>query len=251
MKKQLLLNLLLILLLGYCLNTKAQISSNSTGGGSWNIGSSWTGGIVPTSSDDVVIQASDIITLSSTQNCDDLTINSSGTLTLQTNSLLTLTRHLTINGTLTVEDGTLNAGDAKSDKLDISAGTLNFSGGIINVAGRYSQTSGANAYLSGSAILNISTAGNQTGTAKSFSVTTSGTFSVSNGSTAQVVLKYGNTGSTIEMYYSPGTSSFDGGSIVIENTSSLSDIYIDSDKAIYNIEIKSRIRKCLPFSLKL
>lgn len=228
--------LILIISMGYCLIATAQITSTSNG--AWNNGATWTGGVVPISSDDVEIQNSHIVTVSTTQNCDDLTINTGGTLNLKTNSLLSLSHYLTVNGILTIEDGTLNSGDGVSDWFYLSGGTLNFSGGIFNVAGRYNQKNGGNAYLSGSAVMNLSTAGNQTGASKSFSVTTSGTFSVSNGSTVQIVLKYGNTGSTIELYYSPTTSNFDGGSIIIENTSGLSDIYIDSDMPIYNIESK-------------
>jgi len=229
--------LILIISLGYCLAANAQITSAASG--TWNSGTTWTGGVVPTSSDDVEISNSHIVTVSTIQNCDDLTINSGGTLKLLTSSNLTTSQHITVNGTLTVEAGILNAGNAKTDRLDISGGTLNFSGGIINIAGRYKQNNGGDAYLSGSAILNISTSEDQTTASNNFSVAGSGTiFSVGAASTVQIVLKYGNTGSTIELYYSPSTSSFDGGSFIIENTSGLSDIYIDSDMPIYNIESK-------------
>lgn len=236
MKTQQKNRLLLIIFTCFCLTTNAQISSASSG--IWNNGTTWVGGVVPSSSDDVDILDTHLVTVGSTQNCEDLTINSGGTLKLITSSNLTTSQHIIIDGTLTVEDGTLNSGNAKSDYFTIDGGILNFSGGIINVAGRYKQFNTSDAYLSGSAIMNISTAGEQKTSIKSFSVTTSGEFSVSNGSTVQIVLKYGNTGSTIELYYSPTTSNFDGGSIIIENTSGLSDIYIDSDMPIYNIESK-------------
>lgn len=229
--------LILIISMGYCIAANAQISSAASG--AWNSGSTWVGGEVPTSSDNVFILDTHIVTVGSSQNCKELTINSGGTLKLLTSSNLTTSQHINVNGTLTVEAGTLNAGNADSDRVDVDAGTLNFSGGIINVAGRYKQNNGGDAYLSGSAIMNLSTSENQTGGSNSFSVGGNGTiFSVGAGSTVQIVLKYGNTGSTTEVYYSPTTSNFDGGSFIIENTSGISDIYIDSDMPINNIESK-------------
>lgn len=228
--------LILIISMGYCIAANAQIISS--GSGSWNNVDTWELGVVPTSSDNVFILDTHIVTVGSSQNCMELTINSGGTLKLLTSSNLTTTQHITVDGTLTVEDGTLNSGDAKSDFLNIDNGTLNFSGGIINVAGRYKQFNNSNAYLSGSALMNVSTTSEQTTSIRSFAVTTTGTFSVSSGSTVQIVLKHGNTGSTIDVYYSPTTSNFDGGTFIIENASGISDIYIDSDMPIYNIESK-------------
>lgn len=229
--------LILIISIGYCFAANAQISSAASG--AWNNAETWDGGVVPISSDDVFILDTHIVTVGSSQNCKELTINSGGTLKLLTSSNLTTSQHINVNDTLTVEAGTLNAGNADSDRVDVDAGTLNFSGGIINVAGRYKQNNGGDAYLSGSAIMNLSTSENQTGGSNSFSVGGNGTiFSVGAGSTVQIVLKYGNTGSTTEVYYSPTTSNFDGGSFIIENTSGISDIYIDSDMPINNIESK-------------
>lgn len=229
--------LILIISMGYCLAVNAQITS--AGSGVWNNGTTWTGGVVPISSDDVEIQNSHIVSVSTTQNCDDLTINIGGTLYLKTNSLLSLSRYLTVNGTLTVEDGILNSGDGASDWLYLSGGTLSFSGGIINVAGRYKQYSGGKAYLSGSGIINVSTAGEQSAsTINTFAVTGDGIFSVTSGSTVQIIIKYGNSSNKEVINYSPTTSNFDGGSFIIENASGLSDIYIDSDMPIYNIESK-------------
>lgn len=229
--------LILIISIGYCFAANAQITSAASG--TWNSGATWTGGVVPISSDDVEIQNSHIVTVSTTQNCKGLTIISGGTLNLLSSSNLTITQHIYDQGVLTVEAGNLNAGNNATDWLYIEDdGILNFSGGIINVAGRYKQYNSSNSYLSGSAIMNISTAGEQTTNIKSFNVTTLGEFSVTSGSSVQIVLKYGNTGSTVELYYSPTTSNFDGGSFIIENTSGISDIYIDSDMPINNIESK-------------
>lgn len=229
--------LILIISMGYCIAANAQIISVASG--AWNNAETWDGEVVPISSDNVEILNSHIVTVSTTQNCKELTIISGGTLKLLSSSNLTTSQHITVNGTLTVEAGTLNAGNAKTDRLDISGGTLNFSGGIINIAGRYRQNVGGMANLSGSGIINVSTASEQsTSTYNNFAVMGEGTFSVSGGSTVQIILKNGNSTDKAEINYSPSTSNFDGGSFIIENTSGISDIYIDSDMPIYNIESK-------------
>lgn len=229
--------LILIISMGYCITANAQIIS--AGSGAWNSISTWTGEVIPTSSDDVEILNSHIVTVSTTQNCEDLTINSGGTLNIQTGSVLSSGHTVLIQGTLTMTDGILNSGNTVSKYFTVNGGTLNFSGGIINIAGRYKQNNGGDAYLSGSAILNISTFGEQSAsTINSFYVSGDGTFSVAEGSSVQIIIKNGNTTSKDVIYYSPSTSNFDGGSFIIENTSGISDIYIDSDMPIYNIESK-------------
>lgn len=54
--------ILLIVLLSPLFYLHAQIVSNGTGGGAWTSGASWIGGVAPTTSDDVIIQAGDVIT---------------------------------------------------------------------------------------------------------------------------------------------------------------------------------------------
>lgn len=235
MKTQLKIKLLLITFAFFCLTTNAQISSASSG--AWNSGATWVGGVVPTSSDDVTILSSHIVTVETTQACDDLTVNSGATLNVQTGALLSSGHTVLIEGTLSMTDGVLNSGDATSEYFQITGGTLNFSGGTINVAGRYKQNVGAEAYLSGSGTINVSTVGEQSAsTISNFAVTGAGIFSISNGSTVQIIIKYGNSTDKPEITFSPTTSDFDGGSFVIENASAVSDIYIDSDMPIYNIE---------------
>lgn len=235
--KKLLIILILILLTLFKIN--AQISSNGTGGGAWNSTSTWAGGTIPTT-ESVTIQASDIVTVGTTQTCKELTISSSATLKVQTGASLTTSQSLTANGILTVKAGTLTIGDSKSDKLLIPGGTFNFSGGTINVAGSFKQNlTGSASNLSGSGIMNISTIEELTAsTINNFSVTGACTFSVSSGSTVQIILKNGNSTNKEEINYSPATSNFDGGSFIIENGSSLTDLYIDSDMPIYKIEAK-------------
>ncbi len=232
--------LYIFLLLGiFIFEVKAQ-NSNNTGGGNWNDPASWSGNAIPTSSGNVVILSGDIITISSTQSCKSITINTGGTLKVITGANLTTSANITTKGTLNMEDGILNAGGSKTKYFYISGGTLNFSGGVINISGRYSQKSGGNAYLSGDALLNIATLpGQNNRTIKIFSITSNGIFSVAAGSSAKVILKNGNLGAAPEIYYSPGTSAFDGGSLVIENGSGISDISMDSDCSMNKITVNA------------
>lgn len=60
----------------------SQILSNGTGGGDWNTGTTWVGGNIPTSTDDVVIQAGDNVTLAAAGSCSNLSMVAGSTITL-------------------------------------------------------------------------------------------------------------------------------------------------------------------------
>lgn len=231
--------LILLLLIFSSTLLFSQVTSNGAGGGAWNDPATWSSNTGPGTSDDVVIVAGDTVTVGSTQSCKGITIDDSGTLKITTGAVLNTSYTVTVNGTLTMDDGNFNiGGTSKTKYLEISGGTLNFSGGAINVSGRYKQLSGGNSYFSGDAVLNLATAGEQSnnGTINIFSVTTKGTFSVASGSTVQIVLKNENGGSTPEIHYSPGTSDFNGGSIILENASSVPNIDVDGDEPIYKLQ---------------
>jgi hypothetical protein len=66
----------------------ATVTSNGTGGGDWNTGTTWTGGAVPRSIDDVIIQGNDTVTLISAGSCTNLTMNAGTTLSLDINSVV-------------------------------------------------------------------------------------------------------------------------------------------------------------------
>ncbi len=212
-------------------------TSNGSGSGDWNNAATWSGGSVPGSTGSVEIISGDTVTVNSVQDCKRITIDAGGMLRIISGAALSTSSTVTVNGTLTMEAGTFNVGNTKTKYLDIAGGTLNFSGGTINVTGRYKQLSGGNAYLSGNAVLNVGVLpGQNNATIHIFSVTTNGVFSVAAGSSAQIVLKNGNSGVASEIYYSPTNSEFYGGSFFIENGSSISDIYFDSDVPIFNLK---------------
>ncbi len=227
---------LVLFLLLFISLTQPLFSQTSSRTGAWNSTATWSTGSIPGSSDDVTIASGDIVTVSSTQSCKTITIENGATLKIVTGAALSTSSTVIVNGTLTMEAGTFNVGSSKTKYLKISGGTFNFSGGTINVAGRYAQLSGGDAYLSGNALLNVGTLpGQKNKTIHIFSVTTNGTFSVASGATAKVVLKNGNSGDASEVYYSPKHSDFSGGSFVIENNSSVPDVYLDSDVPMYDL----------------
>ncbi len=87
------------------------ITWNGSSSSDWNTTANWSGGAVPTASDNVIIPSvatnNPIIAAGTSADCNDLTINSGGVLTIQstvsgTGSLIT-TGTVTNNGTFTVE----------------------------------------------------------------------------------------------------------------------------------------------------
>jgi len=205
--------------------------------GNWSSGDTWNqSGAIPGPSDNVVIGELHIINIDANAFCYDLTIDQGGTLELTVSETISVFHNTLIQGTFTISDGVVNSGDAKSHTFHIYGGVLNFSGGIINIAGRFKQSlSISQCNITGNGNLNISTSGEQaTSTYNNLSVS-NGMFSISSSSSAQIILKNGNSTSKEEIYFSPQTSNFEGGSIVIENGSGLSDIYIDVDMPIFKI----------------
>lgn len=114
--------------------------------GDWNSTSTWKGGVIPRSTDDVNINSSYNITISSAVSCDKLIVNSSSSLTMNadlTVSELTLNSNssLTVNcNTLTITNGRSNSASTVVFMLNSNAtfnntccGTLKFTnGGALN-----------------------------------------------------------------------------------------------------------------------
>lgn len=216
--------------------------------GNWSDGTTWDqGGDIPGSSDDVLIATGHIVTINDTQLCDLLTIEAGAELLVQVGADISTGSTLKVQGTLTMSGGFINAGNSAADYLFINGGVLNFSAGMINCSGRYKQNLASTASLSGSGIINVSTSGVQSAsTINNFSVS-NGTFAVASGATVQIILKNGNSTYKEAIYYSPLVSNFDGGSLIIENESGLSDIYIDSDMPLYKIVSRVGLDKTLHF----
>lgn len=74
----------------------ADITSNGSGGGTWATGSTWTGGVAPTSGDNAVIANGDIVTLGANGSITNCTVNTGGTLDASSFTL-------TVSGTFTLQ----------------------------------------------------------------------------------------------------------------------------------------------------
>jgi len=96
----------------------ATISSKSTGG-DWSLTSTWNGGVIPGASDDVVING--LVTLNTSSSCNNITINSSGTLI----NIYNYSRSLNVKGEL------INYGKVSSDATS-STMTLYLNGDFQN-----------------------------------------------------------------------------------------------------------------------
>ncbi len=123
---------------------KTSYSQTATWDGSsstdWNTAANWSTNSVPTSSNDVIIPdvTNDPIITSSSDVCQNLTIQSGGILTSNNGSYKLTTASITVNdgGSLVISDGEVeSSGDA-----DFS-GDLTMSGGLLDVDGEFDMLS--------------------------------------------------------------------------------------------------------------
>lgn len=72
--------------------TKAQTITATSGGGNWDLPTTWVGGVVPTSVNDVIIPAGTSLTVRDARTCKSLTVNAAATTasTLTVNATFTL-----------------------------------------------------------------------------------------------------------------------------------------------------------------
>jgi len=129
------------------------IVSNGTGGGLWSTGSTWVGGVPPSSGDNVVIAAGDNVTLDVTSSILGLTVN--GTLQNEVTTARTLSVSLDVNvsasgsiltgasGSVTTHVLNVTGNIANEGTIDLAIGTA---GTVVNFNGSTNSTySGAGA----------------------------------------------------------------------------------------------------------
>jgi len=119
----------------------ANITSNGTGGGNSNDGSTWTGGSVPTSSDNAIIQDGDTVTQNAAHTFKSLKVESGGAWTANGTNHLTLSGEndsdfaLSIDGTFTHANGTvvINNGGGGIAHAAILAGDATSTTGLYDL----------------------------------------------------------------------------------------------------------------------
>lgn len=94
----------------------SQITSTTTGG-NWSETSTWIGGVVPTSTDNVIIDGT--VEVDGANECKDLTVNTGNTLTKDNNG-----RELQVNGSLT-NNGTITENNYGAFSINISGDLTN------------------------------------------------------------------------------------------------------------------------------
>ena len=142
----------------------ATITSTTTGG-NWSDTSSWTGGVVPSAGDNVVIVSGATVTINAAVACDNITIDSGGTLTHSGTNTLTVNGDWINNGTYVggtngiVEfAGTSNAtisGATNFEELKINKGSLNTT---LTINGTITVTNGGSLTM-GSGLITIPAGG--------------------------------------------------------------------------------------------
>ena len=174
----------LFLLLVNFANAQATITSAQNG--DWNTGSTWVGGVIPASGDNVIIDND--VTLSSSITVGDLTINSGKTLdvfsnsnTINFNSGSTFTNNGIFsngNGSVTFSGSGTVAGSSTTTFYNVNvSGPVNF--GLYSIINR-----GLGIYSGGSVNTNAPTYG--VGTNSSLNYSTGGTFIVGDEWTGEI-----------------------------------------------------------------
>ncbi len=142
--------MLISLTIGFVVSAQTTFTSNGTGGGNWDSGTTWDqGGATPGASDNVIIATGDVVTMANTgtRNITDLTLLGTGNLNWTASRRLNVSGDLTMSGTSSL---TGTAGTHRievSGNFDIPSGTATIGGirigqaGITTIDGTLSFTS--------------------------------------------------------------------------------------------------------------
>ena len=211
MKKLLLITAILFFAISAFSQSRADITSAQDG--DWSQTSTWTGGVVPSSGDNVTID--DSVYVTDTRASATITVNSGAALDIGSGATLSTSGNVTINGTL-YQNGTLNAGSAVTNHLTIDGGTFDVgNGSTTNVAGYYSMINNATVQASASSVtanVNIATQGALNDNTNSVLSFQSGSTADFQGATVNFWVKDGNDGTApdISIGYPGFTSSWNG-----------------------------------------
>jgi hypothetical protein len=142
------------------LSSFAATITSVAGGGNWNSTATWVGGVIPTSTDDVVIAGNVTITAAGAA-CANLTVNSGVTLTLNNPNPLTVNSTLTNNGTLSTQGS--NTISVTGDFINNGTFTLQ-QGSTLTVGGSLTNNAGRTINLNNTFTVNINGDYNNSGT---------------------------------------------------------------------------------------
>jgi len=118
----------LLMLLGINRNMNAATRISTASGGTWSVGSTWIGGIVPVAGDDIIIATTGagFVTIILTTTCNSLVVNSGATLTLP--RTFTVTTSTSISGTVN-----FTSSSTTSRKMSFMGDVILNSGAVWNV----------------------------------------------------------------------------------------------------------------------
>ena len=176
----------------------AKTFTNAAGGLNWDNAGNWTGITLPSTTDDVLLNAGYAVNHGTgNDTIGALTINSGNALSVSGGSL-SVTRNTTVGGTLTTSGGTLNlnGGLANTGTLAVSAGTLNLAGtytpaNLGNLVGTGGATRLTGTLTNAGSTLTLN---NTTGNIDIVGTVTGGTLATASGSTS----KYLSTSGTLD-----------------------------------------------------
>ena len=177
----------------------AATRTSTAAGGTWSTGSTWVGGVAPVAGDDVIIATTgaNSVTIGTSTNIVNVTINSGATLNIGTR-ILTTTGFFVNNGTLTGTSGivALTGDFTNSGTFNLTSGRLTISNGNFNNSGTFALTGAGRLILGG----NYSTLGTVTLASSAVQFT---------GTENQTIQGFTTTG-TVSMLKTGGVATFTG-----------------------------------------
>lgn len=148
---QIINTLLLAIILLLSVVTKSNAATfMSYGSGDWNVGATWVGGVSPSATDDVLIQAGHIVTVTSNETILNIEVDTNGELIIASTFLLDCTGDILQNGTITVNGTMTNTGNIDQN------GTITVeTGGVFNHANNTTNTITQNGIFTVNGTLNL------------------------------------------------------------------------------------------------
>jgi len=211
------------------------ITSSQTG--AWSNSATWTGGVVPGASNDVIISDGHTVTLSSSQSVASITVHATdadnyGTLKITTGATLTTTASDIINGHLIMDDGTFNAGNSAGDYLYVDGiySLFSMSGGTLNTSRYFKVKNSGTCNISGGT-MNINGTGGTSST-DIFYIPSGATFTMSAGT---INILNGNLGAGVALKYNPSTSNVTGGTISFTNVKGYATTIMSIGNSLFDI----------------